>query len=94
MLRRDQTEIGHQLARIGDRREVAQCGNQRGGIDQSHAAHRLQRRHHRGQRPVRQHRRDLRRQPVASRFGGFHRLEIVLEYEVMHCLLELATRQP
>src|SRR5271163_4699132 len=32
MLRRHQTEIGHQLARIGETREVAQLGDQRGGI--------------------------------------------------------------
>src|SRR5277367_159254 len=47
MLRRHQTEIGHQLARIGETREVAQLGDERCRIDQSHAAHRLQRRHNR-----------------------------------------------
>ena len=68
----------------------AQCGC----IDQRHAAHCLQRRHDRGQRPVRQHRLDLCRQPIASRLGGFDRRDVILEHNVMHRLLELETRQP
>src|ERR1700732_1603187 len=47
MLRGHQPEIGHQLARIGKAREVAQFGDQGCCIDQSHAAHCLQCRHHR-----------------------------------------------
>ena len=38
---RDQSEIGHKLARIGKAREIAQFGDQRRRIDQRHAAHRL-----------------------------------------------------
>jgi hypothetical protein len=70
MLGWHQPEIGHQLARIGKAREVAQFGDQRCRIDQGHTAHRLQGCHDRGQRPVRQHRLDLRRQPIAPRLGG------------------------
>ncbi len=51
MFGRDQPEIGHQLARIGEAREVTQFGDQGRGIDQRHAAHRLRRRRHRGQCP-------------------------------------------
>jgi hypothetical protein len=94
MLGRHQPEIGHQLARIGKAREVAQFGDQCGGIDQRHAAHRLQRCHDRSQRPVRQHRLDLCRQPIASRLGSFDRRDVILEHNVMHRLLELEPRQP
>ena len=61
-------------------------------IDQRHAAHRLQCRHDRGQRPVRQHRLDLRRQPIAPRLGSFDRRDVIFQHEVMHRLLELETR--
>ena len=42
MLTRHQPEIGHELARIGKAREVAQFSDHRCRIDQRHAAHRLQ----------------------------------------------------
>jgi hypothetical protein len=45
MLGWHQPEIGHQLTRIGEAREVAQFGDQGCRIDQRHATHRLQRRH-------------------------------------------------
>jgi hypothetical protein len=94
MLGRHQAEIGHQLARIGKTREVAQFGDQRRRIDQCHAAHRLQRRHDRRQCPVRQHRLDLRGQPVAPLARRFNRLNVVLEHNVMRRLGEAQTRQP
>jgi hypothetical protein len=94
VLGRHQPEIGHELAQIGEARQVAQFSDQRCRIDQRHAAHRLQRRHDRGQRPVRQHRLDLRRQPVAPRVGGFNRLNVVFEHNVMRCLGEAQTGQP
>jgi hypothetical protein len=79
---------------FGKAGEVAQFGNQRRGIDQGHAAHRLQRRHHRGQRPVRQRRLDLRRQPIAPSLGGFDRRDVVLKHDMMYRLLEPEPRQP
>jgi hypothetical protein len=94
MLGWHQPEIGHQLARIGKAREVAQFGNQRRRIDRGHAAHRLQRRHDRGKRPVRQRRLDLRHQPIAPSLGGFDRRDVVLKHDMMHRLLELKTGQP
>src|SRR2546421_1792187 len=39
MFGRHQPEIGHQLARVGEAREVAQFGDQRRRIDQRYAAH-------------------------------------------------------
>jgi hypothetical protein len=67
VLARNQPEIGHQLARTGKARQVTQFGDQCCRIDQRHAAHRLQRGHDRSQRPVRQQRLDLRRQPITPR---------------------------
>ena len=94
MFRWYQPEIGHQLTRIGEAREIAQLGDQRRRIDQRHAAHRLQCCHDGGQRPVRQHRLDLRRQPIAPRRGGFDRLNVIFAHEVMPRLSELETGQP
>ena len=90
MLGWHQSEIGHQLARIGKAREVADLGDQGRRIDQGHAAHRLQCRHDRGQRLVWQHRLDLCRQPIAPGLGGFDRRDVVLEHNMMHRLLELS----
>jgi hypothetical protein len=94
MFGRHQPEIGHQLARVGKAREVAQFGDQGCGVDQRHAAHRLQRRHHRGQCPVRQHRCNLRRQPIARRLGDFDRLNVILEHEMMRPGGEPPAMQP
>ena len=47
-----------------------------------------------GQCPVRQHRLDLRRQPIAPRLGALDRRDVVLEHDVMHCLREVEPRQP
>ncbi len=44
--------------------------------------------------PVGQHCRDLRRQSIAPGLGGFDRLDVVLDHEVMHRLLELEPREP
>jgi hypothetical protein len=74
-----QPEIGHQLTWIGKTREVAQFGDQRCGIDQGHAAHRLQRRHDRRQRPIGQHRFDLCGQRIASGLSGLGCLNVILE---------------
>ena len=60
-------------------RQITQFGGQRCRIVQGHTAHRLQRRHDRGQLPVRQHRLDLRRQPNTARLGGFDRGNVILE---------------
>ena len=87
---RHHPEIGHELARIGEARQVAHFGDQRRGIDQRHAAHRLQRRHNRGQCPIGQQGFDLCRQPIAPGLGGFDRRDVVLEHNMMHRLLELA----
>jgi len=94
MLRWHQSEISHQLTRIGKTREVAQFGDQRCRIDQGHAAHRLQRRHDRRQRPIWQHRCDLCGQPIASVPSGLDCLNVILEHDMMHCLLELEPREP
>jgi len=40
------------------------------------------------------HRLDLRRQPVAPGFGGFNRLNVILEHDMMHRVLEAQTREP
>ena len=79
---------------VGKAREVAKFGDQRRRIDQCHAAHRLQRRHNRRERPVRQHRLDLRRQPVATGLGSFDSLNVIFEHEVVHRLLEFETCKP
>jgi hypothetical protein len=83
MFGRHQPEICHQLARIGEAREIAQFGDQRRRIDQRHAAHRLQRCHDGGQRPVWQYRLDLRRQSIAPRLGGFDRRNVIFQHDVM-----------
>jgi hypothetical protein len=84
-----QSEIGHQLMRIGEAREVTQFGDQGYRIDQRHATYRLQRRHDRSQRPLQQHGFDLRRQPITPGLGGFDRLK----HDMMHRLLELEPGQ-
>jgi hypothetical protein len=78
MLRWHQSEIGHQLTRISKTREVAQFGDQHCRIDQGHAAHRLQRRHDRRQRPIRQHHCDLCGQPIAPGLSGLDCLNVIL----------------
>jgi hypothetical protein len=94
MFGRHQSEISHQLARIGEAREVAQFGDQGRRIDQRHAAHRLQRCDHRRQGPVRQQRRDLRGQPIAPRRGRVDRLDVILEHEMVGRLLKAQTGEP
>jgi hypothetical protein len=47
-----------------------------------------------GQRPFRQHRRDLRRQPIAPRRGGLDRLNVILENEVVSGPLKTQSGQP
>jgi hypothetical protein len=51
-------------------------------------------RHDGGQIPVRQHRLDLRRQPIAPYLGNFDRRDVIFEHDVMDRLVELETRQP
>jgi hypothetical protein len=94
MFGRDQSEIGRQLAWIREAREIAQFGDQRRRINQRHTAHRLQCRHRRGQRPVRQHRLDLRRQSIAPRLGALDRRDVILQHNVMDRLLEAEPGQP
>jgi hypothetical protein len=74
--------------RIGKARQITQLGDRRRRIDRRQAAHGLQRPHYRDLRLVRQYRLDLRRQPMATR------LNIILEHEMMHRLLEFQTREP
>jgi len=94
MLTRHQPETGHQLARIGEARGVVRFGGQRCGIDQGHAAHRLQRRHDRGERPIGQQRFSLCRQPIAPGLGGFDRLSVILQYDMMRRLFKPQSSKP
>ena len=45
-------------------------------------------------RPVRRHRLDLRRQPIASYLGNFDRRDVIFEHDVMDRLVEFEPRQP
>ena len=42
----------------------------------------------------REHRFDLCCQPIAARLGGFDCLNVILEHDMMHCLLKLQPREP
>jgi hypothetical protein len=66
MLGRYQTEIGHELARIGEAGDVAEFSNQGGRGHHTHAAQCLQRLHHCCERPLRQRCFDVCLQAVAS----------------------------
>ena len=67
VLGRNQTEIRHQLAGIGEAGDVAEFRDYRRRRDESHPAQRLQGTHHRGQRPIRQRRLDMSFQTISPR---------------------------
>ena len=67
-LGRNQAEIRHELAGIGEAGDVAEFCDQRRRGDKSHPAQRLERPHHGSQRPIRQRRLDMGFQTVAP--GG------------------------
>ncbi len=63
-LRRHEAQICHQLARALEARQIADLRQDRDGRDEIDAAHRHERRHYLGQRPVRHRRTDRLLQPL------------------------------
>lgn len=94
MLGRDQSEIGHQLTRVGKATDVAKLGNERRRRDKRHAAQRLQCTHDRCKGPVRQRRRDLGFQAVTPRHSRLDRRDAILQHDVVCRVLEAQARQP
>ena len=94
MLARGQTEIAHQLARASKACEVADLGQERARRDQIETAHCHQRRHHRGERPVRHRRADRRLQPGDALSRLAHRQEHLLERDALLGMFEFLARKP
>ena len=94
MLGRHQAKIRHELAWIGEARDVTEFGNQRCCGHQRHAAQRLQRVHHHGERPVRQRRCDVGFQTVAPCRRRLDSRNAVFKHDVMHRVLEPQAGEP
>ncbi len=79
---------------LAKRRDVTKFGDQCRRCHQSYAAQRLQRSHHRCQRPVRQRRFDVCFQTVAPCRRRLDRCDAVFQHDMMHGLFELQPGQP
>ena len=93
-LRRHQTEIGHQLGRGLEARQITDLAQQCGRRDQVDAAHRHQRGDHRGQRPVRHRGADRLLQSLDALLRLAHRQQHLLERDALLGVVELLARQP
>ena len=94
LLTGNQTEIGHELARIGKAREVADLRDQRHGIDRRNPPHGLQGVVNRVQAPVGKQARDLRLDPLQAPFGIPNGVYVVLEFDLLSGMVESQRRQP
>jgi hypothetical protein len=94
VLGRHQAKVGHQLARCGEPREVADLSDDGGGCDHRDAAHRLQGDHQRRHRPGRDDRLDLLHQAIVARVAFLDRQDVLLHRDLLGGMLEFQPRQP
>jgi hypothetical protein len=89
-----QDEIGHQLARITEAGKIADLDDHRHGIDQSDAAHCLDRTHNRRHRPIGQERLDLPRQSVDPSLGIGHGMDVIFKHDQLRAMIKANGREP
>ena len=94
MLGWHQAQPGHQLARVGEAAEVPDLGCQHHGGQERDAAHCLQGRNDRRQRPARYQLPDLLNQAVAAPLGLFDRINLFLEHDLLGGMGEAEPGQP
>ena len=88
------SQIRHELAGIGETGDITEFRDQCGRHHQTHPAQRLQRMHHRCQRPVRQRCFDMRLQAIAPCRRGLDGSDTILQHDVVHGLFEPQSGQP
>ena len=94
MLGRRQTKVGHHLARIVEADEIAHLGNDGDSRHEGHATHGLKRLNDRRHGPSWNQILDLLRQAGDALFGVMHRVDIVLQDNLLGRMVEANRRQP
>ena len=94
MLRRHQTQPGHQLAGVGEAAEVADLGHQHHRRQEGDAAHRLQSGDDRRHRPVGHQLPDLLAQAVAAPLGLSDCVDLLLQHDLLGRVCEAEPGQP
>ena len=88
MLGRNETQIGHELPRIGETGDVAEFRHQRRRGHQREATQRLQRLHHWRQRPVRKRGFDVGFKMIPPSRRRLDGRDAIFQHDVMRCVFE------
>src|SRR3990170_2564059 len=94
VLPRDQTQVPHELSGRAEAGEITQFRNERHGMHKLDPAHRLQRRHHRGEAPGEDLGLDRPGEPLDAPGGHRDGIDILLEHDLLRGLGQLQLREP
>ena len=94
MLGRNETQIGHELPRIGETGDVAEFRHQRRRGHQREATQRLQRLHHWRQRPIRQRGFDVGFKMIPPSRRRLDGRDAIFQHDVMRCVFERQSGEP
>ena len=92
--RKEQTQIGHELPRIGETGDVAEFRHQRRRGHQREATQRLQRLHHWRQRPIRQRGFDVGFKMIPPSRRRLDGRDAIFQHDVMRCVFERQSGEP